>query len=436
MLRSPLLRHSLGALCAAALVVPAAACGTSGPQRSEGAASTDTVRVWVLEDKINPVQDKAAAEFNRTAKVKVVVEKFGPNDYPDKLRIAMGSPNAPDVFWNWGGGSIASYVAAGQLVDLTPALQADPKFKEAFLPSVLDAGKIGDKNYGIPLRGMQPVVLFYNKDVFAKAGATPPKTWPEVLALVDTFKKAKVTPFAVAGAGAWTELMWMEYLLDRLGGAQVFADIAAGKPGAWRHPAVLKAAQAIRDLVDRGAFGTNYASVDYSSTGGASTLFARGKAAMHLMGTWEFANQLQAEPKFAASGLGFTAFPTIPGGTGDPSAVVGNPTNYFSVNAKGKHADVAVEFLKQMATDAYTKDLLTSGDVPTTSNAADQLSLNPNPEFATFQYQLVQQASSFTLSWDQALNPSAGQTVVTAIQKLFNKQLDPQQFVAEVEKAK
>jgi xylobiose transport system substrate-binding protein len=417
------------------LIAAATACGTSGPDRGDAAAQAGTVRVWLLDDKINPVQERAVTEFNKGSAVKVVVDKFGPNDYPNKLRTAMGSPNAPDVFWNWGGGSIRSYVDAGQLEDLTPALQADPTFKSAFLPSVLDAGKIGDKFYGVPLRGMQPVVLFYNKQVFSAAGVQPPATWDDVLRLTDTFKQRKVTPFAVAGTQSWTELMWLEYLVDRIGGAQVFADIAAGKAGGWQHPAVLKAAQAIRDLVDRGAFGTNYASVDYSNTGGASTLFARGKAAMHLMGSWEFANQLQAEPDFAADGLGFTAFPSVPGGAGDPAAVVGNPTNYLSVNSGAAHKDVAVAFLKRMAAEPYVADLVKAGDVPTTSNATQQLAQSPNPQFATFQYELVRKAPSFTLSWDQALTPSAGQAVVAAVQKLFNKQLSPAQFVAEVEKA-
>ena len=395
-----------------------------------------TVRLWLLDDKINAVQEAAVAEFNKTSQVKVAIDKFGSADYPNKVRTAMGSPNAPDIFWNWGGGSIRSYVDAGQLKDLTPSLQADPTFKSAFLPSVLDAGKIDGKNYGIPLRGMQPVVLFYNKRVFDAAGAQPPKTWDDVLRLVDTFKQRKVTPFALAGSQPWCDLMWVEYLVDRFGGAQVFDDIAAGKPGAWQHPAVLKAAQTIRDLVDRGAFGTNYASVDYSNTGGASTLFARGKAAMHLMGTWEFANQLQAEPDFAADGIGFAAFPAVTGGAGDPASVVGNPTNYLSVNSKSAHADVAVAFLKQLAAQSYVADLVKAGDVPTTANAAQQLAQSPNPQFATFQYELVSKAPSFTLSWDQALSPSVGQSVVTSIQKLFNKQITPEAFVTEVGKAR
>jgi xylobiose transport system substrate-binding protein len=61
-------------------------------------------------------------------------------------------------------------VQAGQLVDLGPQLSADTTWKNSFLPSVLDAGKIDGKYYGIPLRGMQPVILFYNKTLFADQG--------------------------------------------------------------------------------------------------------------------------------------------------------------------------------------------------------------------------------------------------------------------------
>ena len=428
------LRHMVAAVAAFGLLLTGmSACGTSGPQASTG--DSGTLHVWVLQDAINPVQEAAATEFNKTSTVKVVIDKVGSDGYQDKLRVSMGSPNALDVFWNWGGGSIADYVNAGQLTDLGPTLAADPAFKQSFLPSVLDAGKVAGKQYGIPLRGMQPVVLFYNKDVFAKHNVKPPTTWADLLTLVDTFKAAGITPFALAGSQGWTELMWLEYLLDRIGGPKVFANIAAGKADAWKDPAVLTAAQTIRTLIDRGAFGTNYASVDYGA-GGASTVFARGKAAMHLMGTWEFANQLTQQPDFAHNGLGYVAFPPVDGGTGDPADVVGNPTNYFSVSNSSKHKDAAIAFLKTMSSDAYVSELIKAGDVPVTTNAADKLSSNPNPDFATFQYQLVQKAPSFTLSWDQALTPAGGQTVVTNLQKLFNKQLSPQQYVDAVSSAK
>ena len=51
---------------------------------------------------------------------------------------------------------------------------------------------------------------------------------------------------------------------------------------------------------------------------------------MDLMGSWEYANQKANQPEFAKSGLGWTTFPAVPGGEGDPQSVVGNPNNYWS----------------------------------------------------------------------------------------------------------
>jgi xylobiose transport system substrate-binding protein len=391
----------------------------------------------VYQDASTKVQREAVERFNKTSEVKVKLTEVAGEGYSDKMRTSMGTPNAPDVFFNWGGGSISDFIAKDMLMDLTPVLDKDSSFKEAFIPSILDAGKIGDKYYGIPMRGMQPVILFYNKDVFADAGAEPPSSWDDVLKLINTFKAEDVTPFALAGADPWTELMWLEYLLDREGGPEVFKRIQGGDSSAWDDPAVLEAAQIVQDLVSRGAFGTKYKSVNYTADG-ASTLFAKGKAAMHLMGSWEYANQLTNQPEFAKSGLGWTSFPALPGGKGGPGNVVGNPTNYWSVSAKltGRKKDAAIAFLKAMGSQEYAEDLVANGDVPTTSNAADLLAEHTSATYAKFQYDMVSQAPAFTLSWDQALPAKQSTPMVTNIQKLFNGQLTPQGFVDAVKALK
>jgi xylobiose transport system substrate-binding protein len=415
------MRRALAVLLLAAAALTG--CGTTGP-----GGSSDELTVWVYQDASDRIQQAAVDEFNRTSKVKVVLNRVPGDGYQDKLRTAMGSPNAPDVFFNWGGGSIADYVTTNRLLDLGPALDADPALKQAFLPSVLDAGKVAGTYYGIPMRGTQPVLLFYNKTVFARAGVQPPKTWDELLRAVGTFKAAGITPFALAGANSWTELMWLEYLLDRVGGAEVFGRIQSGDASAWRDPAVLRAAELVRDLAGRGAFGTNYGSVSYTA-GGASTLFAQGRAAMHLMGSWEYANQLSNAPAFAKSGLGYTTFPVIPGGKGNPASVVGNPTNYWSISARTQHREEALAFVKLAASEKYATDLIANGDVPTTTGAAALLGKSPDPAYARFQYELVQKAPSFTLSWDQALPASVATPMLTEIQKLFNGRVSPRQFV-------
>jgi xylobiose transport system substrate-binding protein len=413
------------------------ACGTSGPGSSKGGGKT--LQAWVLVDQAqNRVQQGAINDFNKSSatKVKLLPISSSGTVYTDKLRVSMGSPNPPDLLFNWGSGSIRNYVQAGQLVDLTPRLTADPAWKSSFLPSVLDAGKIDGRYYGIPMRGMQPVILFYNKTLFADQGQRPPETFDDLLKLVDFFRSKKIQPFALGGLDQWPNLMWLEYLVDRTGGPTVFENIAAGKPGAWRDPAITSTLQQIRELVQRGAFGTNFNSVNYVNDG-AGLLFAKGKAAMHLMGSWEVSNQVDRHRAFAGKDLSFAPFPSVPGGKGDPNAVVGNPTNYFSIDAKCADKDGAVAFLKkEMADPAYVDALIKSGDVPAVTGLEPKLAAAPNPDFARWTYQLVQKAPSFTLSWDQALLPQFKTPLLTNLQSVFLGKKSPDQFVSAMESVK
>jgi xylobiose transport system substrate-binding protein len=421
-------RLAAAAVAASTLASVLAGCSSSSGSAGGGGGG-GTLTAFVYGDDAVKVQKAAVDRFNATSDVKVKLVSIPGSDYPNKLRASMGSPNAPDIFFNWGGGSIKPYVDANQLVDLTPTLSADPKLKEGFLPSVLAAGALGGKNYGIPMRGMQPVMLFYNKTVFSENKITPPATWEDLQKVITTLKSKDITPFALGGSDTWPELMWLEYLVDRIGGPEVFKKIADGDSSGWSDPAVLKAAQTVKQLRDEGAFGKNFTSVSYVN-GGAPALFAQGKAAMHLMGSWEYSTQLGKYPDFAKKNLGWIGFPTVAGGVGDVKDVVGNPTNYWSISSKTKHKDAAIAFLKAMAGEDYSKALVANGDIPTTSNAEASLATSPNPEFATFQYKLVQQAPSFTLSWDQALPSNIATPMLTQINKLFAGKSTPEQFVA------
>ncbi|MYR76439.1 xylobiose transport system substrate-binding protein [Streptomyces sp. OspMP-M45] len=407
-----------------------AGCGSG-----DGGSDGGTLTAYVYGDDAVKVQQAAVDSFNKTSDVKIKLVPVPGTDYVNKLRSAMGSPNAPDIFYNWGAGSIKPYVDAGQVADLTSAVNDDATLKDGFIPSIMTAGGLDGKIYGVPMRGMQPVMLFYNKSLFAQHKLEPPTTWEDLQKAITTFKDAGITPFALGGAEKWPELMWMEYLLDRIGGPEVFRKIQDGDTDGWGDPAVLKTAQTVKQLIDDGAFGKNFNSVDYAS-GAAPTLLSKGKAAMHLMGSWEYSTQLGKAPEFAEKDLGWTTFPTVAGGVGDAANIVGNPTNYWSVNSRTKHKDAAIEFLKAMASETYAQDLVDNGDVPTTSNAASMLSGSPNPQFATDQYQMVEKAPSFTLSWDQALESKYATPLLTEISKLFAGKTSPEQFVEAMKAAK
>lgn len=401
----------------------ATACGDT----SEGG---DQMSVWMYQDTLVVVQEGAVERYNEAGDgdVEAAINEVPGDNYEERLRTAMGSSEQPDVFFNWGSGSIQPYVEQEMLEPLDDVLADDPEFAEAFLPAVMEAGEVDGVQYGIPLRGTQPVILFYNEAVFEDVGVEPPETWDDVLDLIDTFDAEGILPFALGGADEWTQLMWLQYLLDRIGGPEVFNSIEEGDSEGWQDPAVLESAETIADLVDRGAFGDAFSSVSFTE-GAASTLLSEGQAAMHLMGSWEYSTHLDQDEEFAENDLNYVEFPPMPDGEGDPSNVVGNPTNYFSVSSDTEHTDEAMDFLKETAEEDYVQDMVDNGEVPTTANAEDVLADSPDPDFATFQYEMVRDAGHFQLSWDQALPPDVATPMLTEIESLFNEQITPEEFV-------
>lgn len=413
------LRTGAAGALAVALTTALTACG--GGDDSQ-------MQIWMYQDSLAVVQKNAVERFNEDSNVEAVVNEVPGDSYEDRVRTVMGSNDQPDVFFNWGAGNIRPYVDEEILLPLDDLMESEPEFADSFIPSVMEAAEIDGTQYGVPLRGTQPVLLFYNEAVFEDVGAEPPETYDDLLALVDTFTEEGITPFALGGADTWTLQMWLQYLVDREGGAEVFNRIESGDPEGWRDPAMLQAAENVADLVDRGAFGDNFSSVSFTE-GAASTLLSEGDAAMHLMGSWEYSTHLDQAPDFAENDLGYVPFPEMPDGEGDPANVTGNPTNYFSVTADSEYTDEATEFLQMTNNETYVQDMVDNGEVPTTTDAEEYLDDSPNPEFATFQYELVQNAPHFQLSWDQALEPEVSTAMLNEIERLFTEQITPEEFV-------
>jgi xylobiose transport system substrate-binding protein len=419
-------RQALAALAGgAAIMATTAACGFKSANATASSADGN-VSYWTQVDPTNTVQQAAISAFNKTSKGQITLSTIASAGYLGKVQTAMGSSAMPGLFFSWGGGSLSPYIKAGKLVEL------DPSLKSHFLASPLQAGIVDGKFVGVPCRGTQPVFLFYNKTLFTQAGVQPPTTYSDLTNLVTVFKKRGITPITVAGSGtsSWTELMWVEYLVDRVGGPGVFKSIAGGDWSGWKDPSVLQAAQMIAELVSSGAFGSNFGSVNYGA-GGTSTLLATGRAAMQLMGSWDYATLAQISPSFAENELGYVAFPSVEGGKGDAANVSGNPTNYISMTTAAAKT-TAADFLQTVYGDSYVGGLVKMGEVPVTTNAKALLSQSSTPEYSNFLYNLVADAPTFTQSWDQALGSTLATPMLTEIQKLFNGQDTPQQFVSNV----
>ncbi|QHK20616.1 extracellular solute-binding protein [Pseudarthrobacter psychrotolerans] len=428
------LRSAALAVSAAALTISLAACGSSGPAGSN--VSADSATMWGLTGGNQTVTQKSVDAWNTAHPDEGVKLDFFANDaYKTKVRTAVGAGQGPTFIYGWGGGVLKSYVDAGQVNDLSSFLKDNPTVKDRYLPSVLKNGEINGKTYALPNNNVQPVVLYFNKDVFDKVGVQPPKTWDELMALVPKFKEAGIAPLSLGGQSKWPDLMWLEYLVERIGGPEVFANIAANKPGAWSDPAVTEALTKIQQLVDAGGFVNGFSSIAADSSADQALLYT-GKAAMVLQGGWIYQTMKKDASSFVTSGkLGYTTFPAVSGGKGDPTNVVGNPSNFWSVSSKSTDTQkkAALDYIKDgMFTDAHIQSLIDSGAVPVVKGIEGKLAASPDKDFLSYVYGMAKNAPSFTLSWDQALSPAQGDTMLSNLDLIFLKKASPDQFVANM----
>ncbi|GAA0910309.1 sugar ABC transporter substrate-binding protein [Virgisporangium aurantiacum] len=213
------------------------------------------------------------------------------------------------------------------------------------------AGPVSAATYKGKLYGLQPaantIAIFYNKDVLAKAGVTPPTTWAELKATARKLTAGDQYGFAFNATadfeGAWQFLppMWTN----------------GGDETNLKSPQVAGALQLWKDLVDSGV--TSKSVVTWTQAD-VNDQFIAGKAAMMLNGPWQIPTLDKAKVNF-----GVVPFPVnTPGQTS--TAPLGGEAWTVPLTGDKARMSKAAELVKCMNTDenqlARAKD---GGLVPT-----------------------------------------------------------------------
>lgn len=416
----------------AAMLTGTAACGASP---SSVAASGDEATMWGISDSNFAPTKQAVERWNsRHADQRIDTEYFANDSYKKKIRTSVGAGNAPTLIYGWGGATLREYAKSNQITDLTSDLESTVKSK--VFDSVAQAGYVDGKLYAVPTQGVQPVVLYVNKKVLTDAGVNEvPKTWDDLLDAVMKIKASGKTPIALAGGSQWPYLMWAAYLVDRIGGPEVFNNVVEGKKGAWSDPSVKKAMGMIQDLVKAGAFGNVYTSMTADDRKDIS-MVVNGGAGMELMGSWAFPDFKSLSKDFSTSQFAFAPFPVVEGGKGDSKDLTGNLTNYWSVSAKArsKQQKSAVAFLKNTTyDDTMVSDLLKIGAVPPVKNIDSKVkAADGKMGFYSWVYQSMANTPAFRLSWDQSLPTDQAEAVLNNLEQVFLMSQTPDQFVEKM----
>ncbi|WP_022873061.1 extracellular solute-binding protein [Nesterenkonia alba] len=429
MARTPSPTACIATLSAASLLA-LTACGNGGGDGDGGDASA-----WILTGGGWPqIEDDFERWNEENPDQAISVEAYENDAYKEQIRTAVGAGEAPTLIMSWTGGALLEYLEGERIIPLT---EHTAELEDRIHDSVFQNGVIDGETYAVPLNDVQPVVLYYNQELFDEVGIEVPQTWSEVEEAIDVFNDNDIAPFSLAGGSVWPALMWLQYLTDRHGGEEQFTSII--EDGAsWNNESVLFALETIQELGVNGGFIDTYQSISAAQNEDAQ-LLADGQAAMLLQGSWVYATVNDDFPEFAESGnFGFTTFPVLEDGQGDPSNIVGNPANYWSVSADADEAsqeDALAYLSEHLYNDETVQNMLDAGSLPPLEGIEDQIAETEDADFLEFANELVSEANHFQLSWDQAVMPEHEQALMDNLSDILSGNITPEEFAENMDAA-
>ena len=345
-----------------------------------GTQVSGTVELWhFFTEREADAIDQVIKDFEAShPNIKVTV-KSGQDD--SKVTQAIGAGNGPDVGLSYSTDIVGKFCSSGAWVDLTPYITRDKVDLNQLNATTRSYTEFDGKRCAMPFLA-DAYGMYYNKDMFAKAGiAEPPKTLDE---LTEDAKKLTVKnpDGSLKTVGFLPLYDFYEnaaaHLAPATGAKWLTADgkSAVGTDPNWKTLLTWQ-----KNLVDW--YGYDNLNKFRSSLGdefSADNAFQKGQVAINMDAEYRLAFL-----KDQASKLGFGVAP-LP--TSDPARYGGGYVtgNIVGISKNAKNPEAAWELIKYLTTNdaAVTKLAGLIKNVPTTQKAIADPTLNADADFKTF----------------------------------------------------
>jgi multiple sugar transport system substrate-binding protein len=239
-----------------------------------------------------------ADQFNKENTCGITVTHVAQPEYVQKLEAGAAAGQLP-AMTAVRAINVAQLAARNVLKPIGPEAMAvlGNDFGNDFPEALWKAGQFKDQQYSIPL-DTHPLIMFYNKDLFEKAGIEPPGTEPWT---ADQFNDAltkleaiNVTPVSLGTTFQAATLF--QALLRQYGGSLTDPE---GKTPTYNSDAGVKALEKIKELRDK-------YTPDISGTGDPEVnVFKQGNVGMTFHGPWWISDLEKLDF------VGFAPLPTI-----------------------------------------------------------------------------------------------------------------------------
>lgn len=270
-----------GSLAASTFAIPTilTACGT-------GSGLPKTLQVYWNTGHMFDAYANVNQQFEKDHPGwKINVQPYQWPDMRTKLLANFAAKTVPDLVEE-PGGWVQEFGLAGNILSLQPYINANGKqmgFPNDWQLNTVTRNTIQGQIYGIQLH-LTCVLLFYNKDIFAKAGIKqPPTTWDEFLSIAKELTYGNVYGSAI-NSNAWPWLMQ--------NGVQYYDPAKNVVP--MTTPETYEALQFQADLVHKYKVSPTPTSLTDASV--TQPLFSAQRVAMYLTGPWDIKPIITSSP--------------------------------------------------------------------------------------------------------------------------------------------
>jgi len=408
---------AVAALSATALILTGCTAGGGGSDDTVlriamGSPGEAQIRVW----------DDVAAQFE-AANPDITVEM---NYQDDDLYQTIGLPNllngrnAPDIYFEWAGARLEQRAADGFAADLTEAVTSGP-IAGLFDEAVFNALTVDNAVVMVPHAEDVTNVLWYNEDIFADAGLTPPTTWDELLATCDALDADGIIPIASGNKDLWAAGNWLAHLTSRVVGEDAYSSALSGETD-FNTPEWVEAFGYVKDLADHKCVNESANAVDDNE---GAQLFFQGKAAMHAIGSWLVSWAIDEAPEL---NFDYVNLPSMPG-AGNQESVIGVVTGYV-VNAKSSKQDLAAEFLALLNSDANVQAFIGAELTPMALSASDGAGIDSR---SAGLIDMLESAPAIVLPPDNGYDLETANALYAALAEVLGGQRTPADAVAGID---
>jgi raffinose/stachyose/melibiose transport system substrate-binding protein len=359
--------------------------------------------------------------------IKIEAQDIPSAQYRTKLRTEAAGNSMPDMFVLFPGVEMEPFIAADVLMPIDEIMD---NWKDILPKQSLAGYNVNGKQYAIPTKMTFVDIVYYHKDMLAKAGFNEfPKTYSAFQDLVKKLKAAGVNPIGIGNKNKWPmQSTFMSAVEDRFTGSDFLPKVIKGE-AKFTDPDYVKALNVVSDLVKLDAFNPDINTMDEVQQ---QDYFLQKKAAITMTSsTINTKFRSGNSDKAAADNIGIALFPSVDGGKGDATKSAG-VIQYgigLSKGLTGAKKEAALKFLKYFYAPELYQNLMSKGIVvPAKVDAPADI----NP-YLKEMLSLTQNGSA--LVFDSVMQPGVKDSLENGIQAIITKQKTAEQIAKEMQDA-